>query len=725
MLRQTPTLNIPASFHLNIPTAMKTLKHILSLLILTWAVCALTACGGDDDPLRDPGYNIDLPQTAHDKAGQLTTTPLTEAEKAELEAQGLKFVGTPVHITLGDQEHVFLQEHATVTFDIPADIPQEDYDNLLGVSIAEGHITYMTLDPEQLQKGKAVFKAAHFSDEGLVLKSDEELLEVLAPRIAANGYQKRLRDADLQKSFREQLEDKLSTYGLGKNDLFRTMLRKAAEENEYTAEIVELANSENLAEDIAQRSTERMAEKALETLFAAWQDQRKQSTGSNKDSEVVKALESHLTVGNVQDWATKLGSGTSPSELAKEYAKEVAVNALKDYTTDMLPVIKAMQAEARAIKALRDFWVDNTIEEGFQAYQRLSPDRNGRISDDDWNGLAGTYMAAAIRQHRIDGKMSEAQIRALFEQRVKDRDALREEEAKVARQFKVWKEAMLLKRGFARFGKTMELTTRVAILNNLTERFRKEFTYRGSIPRKGDWTNYKEDRLLAEIVYQYLNFFPDTRKFYAWARQQGFYGDRLQRTLAELNKDGAWHFVEVELYAPQNTNGVGNPWGHWETYKISENQHTHTSGSNYHAPESATITSTCTSPPKTLHPGDVVIIHTTNKVVSGVRKDYTFGRYSYATFRSAKSKADLDRRAWSGAWSDGTVENLKSPSTKAEAHESATPEQRSSEYDIKLVIPTSSSKAVPWSVINFTSTIGNADFSCETKWIYEWRGLLE
>ncbi len=687
---------------------MKTLKHILSLLILTWTVCALTACGGDDDPLLDPGYNIDLPQTAHDKAGQLKSTPFTEAEKAELERQGHKIVGTPVHITLGDEEHVFLQELATVSFDIPADIPQEEYDNLIGASIAEGRITYMALDPTQLRKGKAVFRTAHFSDELLMWKTDKEMLDILRPRIAAAGYQKSMRDAGLQKTAKERIAADLDRIGLGNDKLLGRVLRKVVEENEYTAEVVELVNSDDPAARVTERATEIAAEKALEKLFAAYQEKYKKNSAEAEESELAKTLQEHLTTGNVKEWGTKLGGGTSPAALAKQYAKELVVGGLKEYSTHLLPIINVMQAEAEAIEVLKDFWVDNTTEESFQAYRRLSPDRNGRISDEDWSSLASTYMAAIIRQYRIDGKMGEAEIRAMFEQRVRDSNALSTEEGKLRKQFEIWEEAMLLKRGHVRFGYDMDLSVRITILHNLTERFRKEFVYKGSIPKKGDWTLYTDDRLLGEMVYQYLNFFPDTQKFYDWARAQGFYGDRLQRDLEELSKDRAWYFVRVEIDKSESKTGDV----YWEVYEASEGHHLSRCGTvaDFSFPkQSAWFEATCTSPPKLLRANDVVVLHATIKTDSNSATDYYWRSTSGVNF----DKEDCGMRCITIWAKIAKEENLKGSMWIGSRPEDA----KRGECDYKLVMP-SGSKGALWA-INFNAC------GSRTHWVYQWRSPFE
>lgn len=670
------------------------------VLMLGIGVGLLFPTGCDTDDNDYPSYNVEVPNGAHSEAGKLKITALSETERAELEKQGHRFVGTPIRMTLGDQEHVFLQELATVSFDIPSDIAPEEYDNLIGVVFHKGQPTYMALDPVQLQEGKAVFKTAHFSEAGLMLESDRDMLNILLPRIAAGGYQKSMRDADLRKTAKERIAADMDKYGLSDNYLLGRVLGKIIEDNEFTSEIVELINSKDPAAHVTERATDLAAEKALEKLFATYQKKYKQNSAEAEKSELAEMLREHLTVDNAKDWATNLGKGASPSDLALQYAEGFAKSALKEFSKEMFPIIKVMQAEAKAIEVLKDFWVDNITEESFQAYKKLSPDGNGRISDDDWNQLAGTYMAAVIRQYRIDGRMTEAQIREMFEQRIKDRNALATDESKLRKQFDIWEKNLLFHRGNTRFTYDMDLSVRISILHNLTERFRKEFVVNGKIPRTNGSTLGTEE-ILADMVYHYLNFFPDTRKFYDWARKQGFYGDRLQRDLAELNKEGAWFFVKVEINQPKNT-GQNNDDFYWSTFEASEGHHIYKVGSKYTNSalppiQSASFEATCTFPPKKiLQKGQVVLLHSTIKTED--TSDYWWRTSANVNFNGT-------------IWS--TTENLKGGMLIG-SHKG---DVKSGVCDFKLVIPSGSKGKL--GTINFDAC------GSRTSWVYEWRGFFE
>ena len=69
---------------------------------------------------------------------------------------------------------------------------------------------------------------------------------------------------------------------------------------------------------------------------------------------------------------------------------------------------------------------------------------------------------------------------------------------------------LLLQRGHCRFDYDMDLTVRINILYNLTERFRKEFVVNGKIPCNADWNMNTNEEILTDGV-PISHFFPDTK----------------------------------------------------------------------------------------------------------------------------------------------------------------------------------------------------------------------
>jgi hypothetical protein len=175
-----------------------------------------------------------------------------------------------------------------------------------------------------------------------------------------------MRDNDLKKTFSDRMSDVMEDAGLGDDMLLGRIVRKVAADNEYISDAVELINSDDPATAIKDKAVEKLQEKTLEMLFAAYQKKYKEHGKVDKDNAIVKTLEEHLTSSNVKDWATKLGSGISPYELAKDYCKDFAVDKMKSFATKMVPIIDLMKKEAEVIKFLKDFWVDNNTEEAFQ-----------------------------------------------------------------------------------------------------------------------------------------------------------------------------------------------------------------------------------------------------------------------------------------------------------------------------------------------------------------------
>lgn len=106
--------------------------------------------------------------------------------------------------------------------------------------------------------------------------------------------------------------------------------------------------------------------------------------------------------------------------------------------------------------------------------------------------------------------MTENEVREIFSKRVAAQKQIDTRQQEIEKMINKWQENFLLDRGYLRFGRDMDITVRLSILHNLTERFRNEFVKNGDIPGRHKYNSglYSVDELIIEMITKYLEVFP-------------------------------------------------------------------------------------------------------------------------------------------------------------------------------------------------------------------------
>lgn len=667
-----------------------------SLVAIMLAVSPILAgCSSSDDDLKVIGgngsnYSVTIPASAYSGEGSFEVKEADEAQIAELKAWGVNVVGSPVSVTLSGNEGgtVFLEDYATVSFDIPSSIAREDYAKCLGVLMSKSGPVYMVPDAGDLGKGKVTFRTGHFTVCCMARPKDNEIATLFAKRTATIGWQKDVRNADLKKNFSEKMEEFMDGHHMGKNDLMGRVMRKIVENDELLSATSDLIQGKAGKDEAVQFLSKRMAEKSLEVLVG-------QLKSNPNDMEVKEAIEEHFNIDNANELAEKLGEGATPKSLAKDYA----VKAAKEFSKSLMPCIETVETAAETVEFLTDLWADNVIEEGFEQYMGYGPGSNGNIRDDDWETLSTTYLAAALRYCKTNRNMTENEVREMFSKRVAAQKQIDTRQQEIEKMINKWQENFLLDRGYLRFDRDMDITVRLSILHNLTERFRNEFVKNGDIPGRHKYNSglYSVDELIIEMITKYLEVFPDTRKFYDWAEENGFYGE-------QGNEPGggyAWRLVRTEMESPDNdNNGI-----YANTYNASPLLHSQRNAYIYDgANDAATFIATCSAcPPETMKQGDVIRMHVT--IAANGYTTHFFGASADLIF----DKAEVNRYGISTSAVRPAVENLVG-SMNIGSH--AEDKYHNGECDFSLTIP-KGKEGEEWAV-KFRGC------GSDTRWIYKW-----
>ena len=115
-LTSTPVLQQKISRKLLVAIGGGTAVLFILILILVFTL-------GGRHTLKGDGYVVELPESADDIECEFAT----EEQMAELQSDDYQFISKPLLLTQDGNQHVQLDRMAKVSFDIPKDIPKEEY----------------------------------------------------------------------------------------------------------------------------------------------------------------------------------------------------------------------------------------------------------------------------------------------------------------------------------------------------------------------------------------------------------------------------------------------------------------------------------------------------------------------------------------------------------------------------------------------------------------------
>ena len=694
---------------------MKKYIYLMAFCLLAVFSQVLVSCSDDgvDEKSNANGYKVDLPSGT----SGVEIEPLSDEEVNKLKAQGYKIVGTPVNVTQDGKDHVELKEMATVSFEIPEDFPKEQYNELVAVLITDEGPEYIIPDLEALSEGYVTFKTIHFC-KTFTVQDKERLNDLFAEYVAIHGWDNDLRESNFNK-LGDKLKEIADEAGLGENDLLGITMREVMGSNDYVNMTMEYINhydkgdlKDNVISDISEKLGNDLKAKALSVLFT-----KLKKEPNNK--AVKECLEKYLTQENMEKAGTLLGS-ENPTDVALQFAEDFAVDKLKGFTTGMVPYIKIVQAEAKAIDIFHKFWARNDMIYYYNEFEKLQKESDN--PNFNWDQLEWR-----IGTPKFEFGMTLEEMKEMFKNRYYDRKKINAKKAEVLKLIDLWDEEGLLSNidkrvedtdiGHARiikefFTKTIDgkvqddYCMRLTRLHKLMERFRKELVVNGDLQKKGGRAN-SIDKELASIVYQYITFYPDEKAFYKWLAKEGYINRKLEKNVDNMGEKRSWWLIETIIKKHENTTRDNGHYVDYMNYTATETEQTMTGmvtgmKSYYeYVQQPVSFVSTIQAPPAKIESGEKIVLHCTVKRTSP--EAYCHVEVSpWMTWESEYSQTFASKTNVVGATGAGT----------RDIHAT------SGEFDFELSISSGSKNQK-------NKLILGAACESQIHWVYRWCSIFE
>ena len=599
---------------------MKKYISLMAFCLLTVFSQVLVSCSDDgvDEKSNANGYKVDLPSGT----SGVKIEPLSDEEVNKLKAQGYNIIGTPVNVTQDGNDHVILNEMATVSFNIPKDFPKEQYDELVGVLITDEGPEYVIPELDALYEGIVRFKTIHFC-KALTVKDKQKLNDQFSRYVAIHGWDNDLRESDFNK-LSDKLKEIANDVGLGENDLLGITIREVLGSNDYvnmTMEYINHYDNGNLTDkavgDISEKLSNDLKAKTLSILFA-----KLKKDPNNKT--VKECLENCLTQENMEKAGTLLGS-ENPTAVALEFAKDFAIDRMKDFATQnpyVKAFVKAVEVEAKAIDIFHKFWARNDMMYYYNEFAKLQKESDN--PDFNWGLIEGAMRSAP----KFEFGMTLEEMKEMFKKRYYDEKKINAKKAEVLKLIDTWEDVGLLdntyvsvKDYFTNNGKQEDdYCMRLTRIHKLMERFRKELVVDGYLKGTNNANTINEH--LSYIVLKYIVLYPDEEAFYKWLAEEGYINKKLEKEVDNLNEMRSWWLIETIIKKHEDTSRDNGQYVDYMNYTATETEQTMTGmctgmKSYYeYVQQPVSFVSTIEAPPAYIEGGEKIVLHCTVKRTS-------------------------------------------------------------------------------------------------------------
>lgn len=697
------------------------------------------------------GYKVELPDGAKD----VKCKQVTKERMEDLQAQGFDLICKPLDVTQNGDEHVQLDRMATVSFAIPKNVPKEEYRDLLGVIFTDEGPVYMIPSYAGIKEGIVTFETSHFCEVGAI-KDRNKLREMFIERTATTGWQIGLCDKDLEPTLKETLLEKANNAGFGENDVLGIAAREVLADNDFVKGTMDLVNTYDLwnkdpdkaAEEVSQKIRENLETKALSYLFEKLKEDKttktkfldKSSTPDDpryitetKTTEksykgVVEFFEGHLTPENMKELATRLGNNEHPYTIAKDYVAKLAeakkdeiTEKMKEFSIQICPYIKTVQATAKTVEVAKKIWTTNEMNELWDYYKKNAKS-DGTVDPEIWSYMDVKKMAAI----RYKFNMTSQELRRMFEERYRNQREIDRKKAELAKIIDCWDDYTILdaeifnRRDLRDYGTDKyyepytDYVRRLSTAYMLYQRFEKELRQHGNITK--DTPDGEVRRRVSAVVEKYLEFYPDQIGFYEWMVKQGYYDKKFYDEVDALNNHRSWWLVDCTIEMKEND---VNPEGHSVYYVAGETMHKRTltwdgnafidpnDNQTWYKPYNFVFVATIDAPPSCMSGGDSIVLHTTLNL-TGEENGWYY-------MESIMFNFDPEGVGWGFIqdWNTGKVTNLVG--SKKVGTRYGMP--HSGEWDYVLYIPKGRKDELK--AINFDVC------GARTHWVYKWCSIFE
>ncbi len=522
------------------------------------------------------GFKLEAGESDND----LECTLVSDERIAELKRQGYNPIVTPLSVTRKGNRHVELKQWAILSFDIPKDFPKDKYNELVGVLITDEGPEYKIPDYQALKEGVVRFGTFHFSD-ATVEQNMAKLREKYIEEVAVNGWNGYIRDESLKPKLKDQLNKYAKSIGLGEDDPMGVIVREIYGDNTLVAIGTDLINAYDMeGDDIEKRiemATETMVQEAEAKVLSYLFDKLKEDDTKKKKvmdemktdpkggfndikykteieeidsrrNKIVDFLEEHFSIDNVKEKSEELGGLITAEEFyayAKKQIKGQVKSKLEDYATNLFPYIKTVQATAGVVELAKKFWATTQINDYYKEYEKEASAHNGWVSNDWWD-----FVTLRSSAPKFLHGMTNEEIKEMFAERYQQKVEInkRKEEAKKTVEM-IENYVNLNAECFEK--KKFDYTQRLTVAHNLLNRFYTELVDKNGYltfidDRTGNKMTYSAEipkkEQLCHVVNQYLDYYPDQEKFYAWLAKYGYKQNNLQDDFSKLDAllEKAW-----------------------------------------------------------------------------------------------------------------------------------------------------------------------------------------
>ena len=516
--------------------------------------------------LKGEGYQLELPAFATD----VQCEPVSEVREFDLMWQGHDLIVKPISVTRNGDNHVQLGQPATVRFAIPEDVPEDQYDELVGMLFTDHGTEYKIPDYYALREGFVQFETSHFCDLAAGRQRDS-LREKFIEKVAVNGWGRNMSTKDMEPTLRAQLNKFAEDHYMGENDLVGIAMREVFGEKDFVKVGLDMVN----AYDLENASLDERIAVASETLIKLAKGKvlsyfiKKLKVDENKKvkvldelksekkgefvyktelvnidsrrNKIVGVMEDHFKMENAEKVGTTLGSNPTFEEcyiLAWQYITEFAKEKTKEALIEMIPYLGYLKQMATAVEIWKKFWAATQMQDLYNEYEKKANAKGALLDDDEW-----TEISLRVNAPKFLHNMTDSQMRKYIEERFLAQKELEERKAELREYIDIIETYANIESAVCFEQKHFDYVQRLTVVDNLLDRFYDEMVDDdGFLVFNEDGKRYRYNGRdlvypqLCIVVNKYLELYPDRETFYAWLKENGYQFRYLEREYERLDK---------------------------------------------------------------------------------------------------------------------------------------------------------------------------------------------
>ncbi|MDD2534409.1 MAG: hypothetical protein PHC86_06890 [Eubacteriales bacterium] len=487
------------------------------------------------------GWQLEIPAHAVEQDLSLTMNVLSESDSEQYQTNAFEWIGTPVEITAGDGDGVFLDRSVRVTLEIPESLrtTKENADDYLAAYFNGADWDYLFPDHTKISDGFITFETDHFSLFSAVKPTEAEKIKLYTKKMAVQTWEDEERETVFSAQVMETFNEAFEKMGISDETVKGKLLRSVAKEYDFGTILVSTERGD--VADFGVKCGELAANALIQHL------------------KMEDALMENIT-GKGAAVATGLVKGALQ---LKDGNYTDATKELASAFIGYFPVGRAYQSTVEIIDASIASWKDYELDEAYKNYIKDAGDGASSVSNDDWALMCSTQMRGYLIRLQDEAKnnycavngisrseldsdpilssriasQTETNLRKTFEKRLASGKAVQVKEAEYGKIIEGFKRDLLLERGTFGFDFDMDIESRLRTLFAARKNILDLFGGEMPVLNSGD----SAEANLNEAIAKWISLGPKNRgDFFAWLEEKGY---KSQKTLSDGDQF-AWVFVE-------------------------------------------------------------------------------------------------------------------------------------------------------------------------------------